>query len=357
MVDVSPDEIEKSPETTKSVYLTAKENLQMLMGDPQSAEIAIIMNKHDINFGDTIVVNVDGQKKMVVHTSTTDFWTRDKAASEALTPSVAVMEPEPTDLQLADGLAMVMLGETVSNTGERHDRLVAEGIELLGGEALGSTIKENAEVFTDEAERGEIATGANSEQQVIPAEVEAIIKTGIVNFENAAGQYDNGIKSFDELLEDVVSFQNSVNAIEATYGISSLQTALKTLNVGVKTKYEVALRGINQGREEMNQSLKSMSTAVGGIELLQDVSKTIEEMKTTLTPNQETTINQKLRSIHSFCDHLSAVIQNSYQQGFNEGELQGMVEQLRIFSQNNQEFFVASKLEEPMAAIRAAMLS
>lgn len=356
MVEISPDEIEKNPETIKSVVLTSKENLQMFMGDPQSEKTKKIMDKHGIRFGDTVVVNVDGQKPVVVDASEHDFWTRDKAASEALTQSLEVLKPEPTDLQEAAGLAKVMLGETAPNNAERHDELVTNGIEPLGEEALENTIG-NAELFTDQAESGEKAPGAKPDQLVIPAEVVAMIKTGLVNFENAAEQYDNGIKSFDELSGDVITFQHAVNAIEGTYGIASLQTSLRTLHAGVQQKYQVALKGIKQGREEMNQSAKSVSTAAGGIELLQDVSKTIEEMKTTLTPDHETTIDNKLRSIRSFCDHLNAVIQTSYKQGFNEGELQGMLQELRILSQNNQELFVANKFEEPLAAIRTAMLS
>jgi hypothetical protein len=149
MPEALPDELEKGPETAKSVSLTGAENLQMFMGDPESSETKAIMEAHGIAFGDTVVVNVEGQKPMVVKADKEDFWTRDKAASEVIAATVEVSEPQPTELHETASLAKMMMGETAPDAVEKHEELVADAIEPLGEEALEVTLV-NAEAFAEE---------------------------------------------------------------------------------------------------------------------------------------------------------------------------------------------------------------
>ena len=151
MPEVIADELEKGPEPVKSVSLTGAENLQMFMGDPESAETKAIMEAHGINFGDSIIVNVEGQKSMVVLASENDFWTRDKAATEAISTMSDVSEPQPTELHETAAVAKMMMGETAPDNVETHEELVAEAIEPLGKESLEETMV-NADTFNGEEE-------------------------------------------------------------------------------------------------------------------------------------------------------------------------------------------------------------
>ena len=351
MPEVIAEELEKGPETVKSVSLTAAENLQMFMGDPKSAETKAIMEAHGISFGDTVVVNVEGQKPMVVIADKEDFWTRDKAASEAIAESAVVLEPQPVGLHETADLAKMMMGEIGPDTAiETHEELVVGAIEPLGEEALELTL-ENAEIFTEQAPIQEEKGESSPEAQEIPDEVMAQLKTGVTNFEEAASKYDGGLKSFDDLSDDATLFLRFINGVHDTYSVASLQTALKQLNVSIQQKYHTALRGVTQGRQAMAESRESISRAVTGVDALQDVTTTLEAIQIIPSPTNVDEIDRKLRAVASFSDHLTKVIQTSYQQGFHEDELRGMVSQLQSFTKGNQELTISKKLEEPLQSI------
>lgn len=353
MPEVISDELEKGPENVKSVSLTGDENLQMFMGDPESDETKDIMKAHNINFGDTVVVNVEGQKPVVVIADKEDFWTRDKAASEAIAESAVVLEPLPAGLHETASIANMMMGEIGPDTDtavETHKERVADAIEPLGEEALELTL-EHAEIFTERPPIQEEKGESSPESQEIPDEVMAQLKTGVTNFEEAASKYDGGLKSFDDLSDDAALFLRFINGVHDTYSVASLQTALTQLNTSIQQKYHTALRGVTQGRQAMAESRESISRAVTGVDALQDVTKTLEAIKIIPSPTNVDEIDRKLRAVASFSDHLTKVIQTSYQQGFREDELRGMVSQLQSFTKGNQELTISKKLEEPLKSI------
>ncbi|MDB5160181.1 MAG: hypothetical protein JWO99_444 [Candidatus Saccharibacteria bacterium] len=354
MPEALPDELEKGPETAKAVSLTGAENLQMFMGDPESAETKAIMEAHGIAFGDTVVVNVEGQKSMVVSTSENDFWTRDKAASEAIATTVEVAESRITDLHETASLAKMMMGEATPDAVERHEELVADAIEPLGEEALVGTL-EDADVFAEEQGAEEAKSEPSPEEQEIPAEVLATLRTGISHFEEAAKKYDTGVETFDTLAEDAATFRRLIGGIQDTYSEESFRTAMKQLNESIQAKYHMARRNTELGVGDMNGSAESMVRAISTAESLQAVSTNLGEVTALTAPDKTEIVGQKLRMLHTVSDHLNDAIQASYQRGFNEDELRGIVTQLQSLSEGNQQLVISRKLEESISDIRKGL--
>jgi hypothetical protein len=350
MSEAFSDNKEKGPVTTKSVSLTGQENIQMFMGDPQSPETKAIMKKHDINFGDTVVVNVEGQQPMVVNAGEADFWTRDKEASGALAAPNKATESTLTDLEQAVGGAKAVLGEIPSETLVKHEAIGGEVIEPLGEEALQDTL-ENAETFNKEgvprAEKAEVIPPlGNAEIVAMIEKNRKMLDSQLDSYksQNGYNEADHGGKTLmekaAESLNELMSRGEPRSAEEKAYLADALTRIARDIDNNIVGAFEpLDTRAWEKVQTdyladtedtELTTLSEHVNTLIGELKHARQQSSSGKNMAVSITEHIKTDLQSALINGRSINDQLYGVVRQMQQALGQESSTRRSVANVRL---------------------------